>query len=54
MPATSQDTGAAAALKAAWNGDPNHRPEQVRAKRNYPTKTGPLRPTTTTNTDGVG
>lgn len=58
MPTTphdiTSDTGDAAALKAAWNADTNKRPEDNSSRQAYPTKTGPLWPTTTTNTEGVG
>lgn len=43
-------------LHAAWdagNADPA-RPGRTSAKLNYPTKTGKLRPPTSTNTEGVG
>lgn len=56
MPKTSKDTGFAKALEDAWDAelaDPQ-RPEQNTSRQSWPTRTGPLRPTTTANTEGVG
>lgn len=52
---TAHDTGYAAALKAAHEAaQEGPRPGASTSTNAWPTRTGPLRPSTTANTSGIG
>lgn len=54
-PPDPHDTGFAQALKAAHTAaQAGPRPGASTSELNWPTRKGPLRPSTTTNTSGVG